>query len=342
MRWCYGALLGLVIVLAACHPTGAERSTVRRWLLCEECNEGELDAVVSLGNNGVGALADALNGPPLEGRANVRLQAEAMFNRLTGARLTQSEYVSHFVANYVATYQSRSIVALGRIGTPQAHAALIQALQGETIYRDDVLKQLGAAAQVSLSRFAGEAQSAPLDSFVLVSPTVLVRDSTTGQPLRNVRVRFLVDSGGGRVADTVQRTGTSGLASVRWRLGAADSVNVLLASVAGRTVRFHAAGHGFTPRIVFTTQPGNGTVGHPLTPAPGIVVLDPWGRKILTFNGTVRVTINGTAFALLQRVVAGEASIPGVVPPTPGTGFRLGVAMIGATTTTSAPFDVVP
>jgi hypothetical protein len=342
MRWRPGTLLGLAVMLTACQPTTAERNTVRRWLLCEECSEGELDAVVALGDRVTGVLAEALKGPPRSYRENVRRQAEAMYDRITGARLSQQQYVGHFVDNYVATYQSRSVVALQRIGTPRAHAVLLAALQSDTIYRDDVLRQLGAASQVSLSRFAGEAQSAPLDSFVLVNPTVLVRDSTTGQPLGNVRVVFRVDSGGGRIVDSVQRTGPEGLASVRWQLGAPDSVNVLHAEAAGGIVRFHAAGHGFTPRIVFVTQPANGTVGHLITPAVRIAILDPWDRRVSTFNGDAEVRVPGTALALIQPVVAGEASIGGLLLTVPGTGFRLRVVMIGTTPATSEPFDVTP
>lgn len=342
MRWRQGALVGLAVVLTACQPTAAERNTVRRWLLCEECSEGELDSVVALGDRVTGVLGQALQGPTPSGRQNIRRQAEAMFDRLTGARLSQSQFVGHFVDNYVATYQSRSIVALERIGTPQAHAVLLAALQSDATYRDDVLRQLGAAARVSLSLFAGAAQSAPLDSFVLVNPTVLVRDSTTGQPLRNVRVVFRVDSGGGLVSDSVVRTGPNGLAAVRWQLGDTDSSNVLQAAAAGRTVRFQAAGHGFTPRIVFVTQPGPGTVGHPITPAVRIAIVDAWGQRVATLNGNARVSLTGTALVVLQPVVAGEATITGPTPPVPGTGFRLSVVMLGATQAVSEPFDVAP
>lgn len=342
MRWRRGTLLGLSVMLTACHPTEAERNTVRRWLLCEECREGELEAVAALGDNVVGALSEALAGPPPSGRQNVSAQAEAMFSRIPSPLTSQSRYVSRFVENYVAMYQIRSAVALGRIGTPRAHAALLQALQSDSTYRDDVLRQLGAVAQVSLSRFAGEAQSAPLDSFVRVSPTVLVRDSTTGLPLRNVRVTFHIDSGGGRILDSVQRTGSNGLASVRWQLGASDSVNVLRAAGAGRTVRFHAAGHGFTPRLVFITQPTNGRVGRLLTPPVRIAVVDPWGRRVAAFGGIVEVGITGTLFALVQPLVAGEATITGLVPNHPGTALRLNLRSIGVTPATSEPFDVAP
>jgi len=343
MRWRNGTLLGLAIVLAACHPTAAERNTVRRWLLCEECSEGELDAVVALGDRVTGELGTALQGPPASGRENVRNQAIAMLRRSPNVSMSsQQQYVNRFVANYVATYQSRSAVALGQIGTPKAHAILLQALQSDTAYRDDVLQALGAAAGLSLSRFAGDSQSAPLDSFVLVKPTVLVRDSTTGQPLGNVLVVFRVDSGGGRVVDSVQRTSPNGLASVRWRLGATDSINVLRAVAAGRLVRFHAAGHGFTPRIVFTTQPSNGRINQPIVPTVRVAVLDPWGRQDSTFSGSALVSVPGTAFSLAQPIVAGQAGIPGLILNFTGTGFRFRVTAIGATPALSEPFDVTP
>jgi len=343
MRRAAAVLLGVLITLLACHPTAEERSVVRRWLLCEECREGELDSVVALGDRATGALAEALRGPPAAGRENVRNQAIAMFRRSPGiSPFSQQQYVNRFVANYVATYQSRSVVALGQIGTPKAHAVLLQAVQSDTAYRDDVLKALGAAAQLSLSRFAGDGQSAPLDSFVLIKPTVLVRDSTTGHPLGNVQVVFRVDSGGGRVVDSVQRTSPNGLASVRWMLGATDSINVLRAVAAGRIVQFHAAGHGYSPRIVFTTQPSNGRINQPIVPAVRVAVLDPWGRLDSTFSSNAIVNVPGTAFSLAQPIVAGQAGIPGLILNFTGTGLRLRVTAIGATPAISGPFDVTP
>lgn len=343
MRRAAAAMVGIVVTLLACEPTAEERSIVRRWLLCEECREGELDAVVALRDRATGALGEALRGPPASGRQNIRDQARAMFDRIPGGLASnQQQYVDRFLANYVASYQSRSAVALGLIGTPAARAILLEALRSDTTSRDDVLTALGAAAQLSLSRFAGDTQSAPLDSTVLIAPTVLVLDSTTGQPLGNVRVVFQVDAGGGRVADSVQRTSPTGLASVRWQLGAIDSINILRAVAAGRAVRFHATGHGSTPRLVFVVQPSNGVLGQPIGPVVRVAVLNAWGQRDSSFNGNATLTVVGNAFALIQPVVAGDAVIPSLILNFTGTGLRLRVQAIGATPALSEPFDIVP
>src|SRR6185369_1574985 len=44
-------LAGLAVAFMACHPTSAEKTVVRRWLLCEECPSADLAAVVALGDN---------------------------------------------------------------------------------------------------------------------------------------------------------------------------------------------------------------------------------------------------------------------------------------------------
>ena len=47
-----GLRLALILGLAACQSSlkPAEENTVRRCLLCDECQEGELDSVVALGS----------------------------------------------------------------------------------------------------------------------------------------------------------------------------------------------------------------------------------------------------------------------------------------------------
>ena len=342
------ALIGLMVVLTACDPTPRERRAIQRWLLCDECSDGELDSVVAAArrNRVVDALGDALNGPPVAGRENIRLQTQAMYERIPSPLVPQAEFVQHFVDNYVATYQSRAAIALGRIGTPRARAFLLEAVRNDSIpYRDDVLRELGTSAHLSLTPVDTTPQSAPVDSFVRINPAVKVSDlsDSVPQPLGNVRVVFQVESGGGVVLDSIQRTDESGKATARWQLGpGVDSVNVLRAVAAGQIVQFRATGRGPGYRVVFAVQPSNALRGEAIQPPVRIAIVDPWDQPVPTFNGTAELRVIGTSTAVTTHVVAGVASFPDVRVGSPGTGFRILVAVGGAGDGISQPFNILP
>src|SRR5688572_27847111 len=152
-------------LLAGCDPlTPAERRSVQRWLLCEECVEGERDSVVRIGDRAVKKLGKALKGPPDEGVENIRLQVEANYRRIRSPASSQQEYVSHYLDNYRALYQSRSAVALGLIATPRARELLLEAIRRDSTYRDDVRRVLGAAFGILLDIQAPDWQRALPDA----------------------------------------------------------------------------------------------------------------------------------------------------------------------------------
>jgi hypothetical protein len=335
-------LLGILAALTACAAPPSE-TAARRWLRCEECKRGELDSVVRFGDQAVGVLASALDGPPASERASVRRQSEDRYARLHPAAFSLTRYVSHYDSNFVAHYQAHAMVALGAIGTPAARAALHQAMQNDSIYRRDVIRALSRAAPIALDTAAGGNQAAPRDSLVRVEPGVRIRDSVSGQPLANILVRFTVDSGGGDVADSLRRTGPNGVASVPWTLGPGpDSLNVLRAEAFRRTILFRVTSHGLTPRLVFAAQPVNGTQGQPLLPGIQVLVLDAWDQRDTTFGGTAQARIMGTADTVSGPIVKGAVNFPNLVPSAPGAAVRIRVQAAGATPAVSEPFDVVP
>lgn len=337
--------LALVLALAACDRlTPPEKETVRRWLLCEECLEGEQDSVLALGERAVGELRGALQGPRLKRQAYIRRQTEAMHARITPGRIGQQAYVQHFVGNYVATYQSRAALALARLNTPKAHAGLLYALFHEEHYRPDVRRVLGETARITLTPVAGDTQYAPVDSFVKVDPMVLVWDSVRGRPLPNFPVLFRVEAGNGAVIPSVRRTNSDGVAAVRWKLGPSDSLNVLRAVAAGQLVRFSAIGSPLGQRLVFLAQPGNGTAGQPITPTVRIAVQDPWGAPLVNLNesGTLIVSVEGTALASAHDIVDGIAELPGLSFPIAGASLKLRASRMGSKAAISAPFDLAP
>ncbi len=346
------ALLALALALVACNRLKpAEERTVQRWLLCEECVEGEQDSVVALAireGRVEKALIKALkDGPSKERLNNMRLQAVAMYKRIppTPGGITQKDYVDHYLLNYRMAYASRSAIALRRVPTASAHAALIAAVRRDSIYREDVREVLGSSAGVIVSIEEGDSQHAPVDSFVQTDPAILVLDSTNGQGLGNIRVVFLVDSGGGAVgADSVRLTDPNGRAAAHWRLGpgSPDSLNYLRAIAAGHVVRFQAFGHPLAPRVVFLVQPSNSVAGHAIDPPVRIAVQDGWGTIQTTFNLNAEVTVVGTALHSAYTLVSGVAELQGFSVPNPGTGLRLRVEVLGTPPAFSAPFKVSP
>lgn len=129
------------------------RRTIVTYLECEECEEGELEAVMKLGQYAVPTLAATLReGPSPASRELLRRQLLDTYQKLKeyerthpNAKVSQSEeeYVKTYAENYVALYQSRAATALGAIGGPDARKALEGASQ--LSLRDDVKAAIKAA-----------------------------------------------------------------------------------------------------------------------------------------------------------------------------------------------------
>ncbi len=337
----------LVVALTACDKslTPAEDRTVRRWLLCDECVDGELDSLLALGPAGFEAMKRAVEGPPRDRITTMRRQANTMYDRMASPPLSRERYVDRYVGNYIAGYKARAIVALRRMGTPQAHAVLVDALRPDNRHRSDVRRLLGEAVGTQLSIVEGDSQHAPLGTTVRIDPTVEVRDSTTNQVMSRVRVVFRVDSGGGSVADSVRLTTPNGRAWTTWRLGSTDSMNVLKVIAAGRVARVHALAHAPGPRIVFVAQPSDAVTNQPMVPPAQIAIQDAWGTTLTHYNGSAIVDLtaapSGAAMSV-ANVVNGVAAFSGLRVPQAGTGFKLRVRMINLAPAQSDPFDVVP
>lgn len=145
--WRAIALIG-GIVSTTCNPrTPAEHDAVIRWLECEECDRGQLDSVVALGEGVVPALTDYLqNGPPpdrvdrLVGHLRASHAAVDSYYVSHDSISDSSQFVGRYLSNYVATFQSRSARALGLIGGPGAKTALDSALHLRV--RSDVRDQI--------------------------------------------------------------------------------------------------------------------------------------------------------------------------------------------------------
>ncbi len=122
------------------------RHVIFAWLECEECEQGELEAVTELGEVAVPSLAASLRqGPSPASREKLRRHLIDTYQKLIEygqthpeARIdmTEEQYVRTYMDNYVALYRVRSATALGAIGGRDARRALEEASGAEI--RDDV------------------------------------------------------------------------------------------------------------------------------------------------------------------------------------------------------------
>jgi hypothetical protein len=133
----FAAGLWLACHTAAPAPTPEQATEARRvlvaWFECEECWDGELEAVLALGKRAVPQLAATLDGglSPAT-RAALEDQLGAYYDeaekRDAGPRgWPRDAYVAHHVVARDAAWRSRAAEALGRIGGPHAEHALREA-----------------------------------------------------------------------------------------------------------------------------------------------------------------------------------------------------------------------
>ena len=154
-----GLLVGLLILLVSV-PTWAQdpesmRHTLVDWLECEECVDGELEAVATLGEEIVPSLIASLEvGPAPASRELMRYHLIATYQDLVeyeqthpeaAVTMSEQEYVDTYLANFDALYRGRSAEALGKIGGAKAKAALTGMLRKSTSLRADVRQSIEVA-----------------------------------------------------------------------------------------------------------------------------------------------------------------------------------------------------
>jgi alpha-tubulin suppressor-like RCC1 family protein len=156
-----GRALALVVgsgLFCAC-LNDQDRTVTRAWLRCEECVDGELEALKERGDRVVPLLARALDGPPDYRDTNVRHQLERTYaelkQRVTAKgdtlQVDSARYVNHYLENYRALYQSRAITGLAAIGTSKAQEELVNGRNRvnshDLTLRADVDSELTVAVQ---------------------------------------------------------------------------------------------------------------------------------------------------------------------------------------------------
>jgi hypothetical protein len=128
-------------------PESAERARLAlvAWFECEECEEGQLKAVLEEGDVIVPSLVAALEGGAspashelLRQALLVRYEEMAAYAQGQGEKVsfTRKEFINHQLGNLDALYRVRAATALGHVDHPSARTALQAA--SKSVERNDV------------------------------------------------------------------------------------------------------------------------------------------------------------------------------------------------------------
>ena len=272
--------------MACPQPQLSYRPAIDRWLLCDECVDGELDSILRIDSRAVPTLINTLQGPSPDRVENIRRQLAADYARVRTAAapdspaLSETDYIRLYLSNHRAAYQTRSAIALGRIGTDDAVAAL-QDAASDTTLRSDVLDVIRTSLIDSILVLGGVI-TAPVGS--TVAARVQLIDGLSDPVPRGVRVRFSPDSGSGVVLPIDTITDSAATAETQWTLGPVPGQQRLRAA-AGRATTFVTAMARSIPGSGLVLTPNSaviqtGPAGDPVPVAPSVLVTDGAGNPV--------------------------------------------------------------
>ncbi len=229
-------------ILSGCLPRG-DQETLLAWLTCGECEAAQRDSVLAVWERSSrrtvwflgAALYDESYVPDIERRLGREYDLAA------DGSLSRPEFIADYLARYIQSYRTRAALALGDIGSRSARSYL------EWTAAD--LAQLAEVRSAATAAWVASAGSAPAairavvgydepqpDSApVLPAPAVQVTDAN-GDPVAGDTVKFELGPGAGSdiLADTMQRTNSSGVATLgSWEPSTTPGDHVVLASVPG-------------------------------------------------------------------------------------------------------------
>lgn len=130
------------------------RHALIAYMECEECENGELEALKKFGEKAVPSLTATLNDGPSPAKTETyRKQLEQAYTDLSNynaqnkenkIEMSQEQYISTYMENYVALYKMKAARALGAIGGANAKNALEAALQNKS-QRADITNEIEMA-----------------------------------------------------------------------------------------------------------------------------------------------------------------------------------------------------
>jgi hypothetical protein len=128
------------------------RAALVAWFECDECTDGELESVVKIGDAAVPNLSGALEqGLSPSKREEARMHLVETYQELSkyaekrkddDTGMSEQQYVDTYLGNLESLYRVRSAVALERIGTPTARAALERGLKVAAEQRPELRGQI--------------------------------------------------------------------------------------------------------------------------------------------------------------------------------------------------------
>ena len=190
-------------------------------------------------------------------------------------------------ASGLASYTDLSISGAAGTRTLQFSSGALTAVVSNAI-------AVSVGAPASITKTAGDNQTASAGSAVTVAPSVVVKDAS-GNVVPGVTVTFAVASGGGGITGATATTDASGAASVgSWTLGSAAGANTLTATAGTASVTFTATGVAAAGAKIIPVSglPTSITVGVPSS-APFIVrIADALGNPVA--QPGVLVVLTGT------------------------------------------------
>ncbi len=236
----------------------------------------------------------------------------------------------------IATVSSQGLVRGLKPGTATITA------QGGTAQKTAVITVIPGLA-ASITKVAGDAQLAQIQTAVAIAPSVLVKDSA-GFAVPGATVTFTVQTGGGSTAGSAVVTNASGVATIgAWVLGAQTGANSLVVTVTPATSAISATFLATaTPKVAgppasITINAGDaqtGYVGTAVPIAPSVLVRDAGGMVVPNAAVTFAVTSGGGTLAGASAFTntAGIASL---------TSWTLG-STLGAQTITATVGSLAP
>jgi len=287
--WTLGQLAGTNHQVSAA-PTSGTAGSVTFTATANAATAANI-AVLS-GNGQSGQVATAL------GNAIIVRVADQFNNPVAGTTVTFAVTggggsVNPTSAASNATGLSQTTWTLGQTAGAQTMTASVTGLTGSPVSFSSFA---AAGAPASVTKQAGDAQTASAGAQVATAPTVVVKDAFLN-PKQGAIVTFAIATGGGSLVKPIDTTDASGVASVgSWTLGAVGA-NTMTATVAGVTaVTFTATANpvgAAANAVAFVGDNQTGLVGYAVNVRPAVRVTDAGGGPVPNVSVTFAVASGG-------------------------------------------------
>lgn len=194
-----------------------------------------------------------------------------------------------------------------------------------------------AGPPASLSKNAGDLQTAVAGAAVSVPPSVIVKD-INGNVVSNVSVTFAVVGGGGIISSTTSLTNSLGIATLAsWTLGTTAGTNSISATVGSlAAITFSASGVAGSPASIAKSAGDNQTgIAGSALPTPLSVIVKDVNNNVVS---GASVTFALSAGAGTITGAAAVTNVSGIAALTAWTlGTKVGVNTVTASVSTLAP-----